>query len=132
MKTNGKTFAALAVVACVCGAQGASEWFVRVNPAESRGPIRIMNAVNNGPNKVRSDQTRSNFDEFKALKIPYARVHDANLCHAYGAPHTVDISAVFPDFDADPNDPLSYDFTLTDEYLDVIAAAGTETFFRLG
>lgn len=132
INVNWKAAAVVAAAMCVGGAQGAAEWFVRINPAESRGPVRIMNAVNNGPNKVRSDQTRSNFDEFKALKIPYARVHDANHCHAYGAPHTVDISAVFPDFDADPNDPLSYDFTLTDEYLDVIASAGTETFFRLG
>lgn len=134
MKSKAILKTALSCAALVCAgvAQGAAEWFVKVDPAVSRGPIRIMNAVNNGPAKVRSDQTRSNFDEFKALKIPYVRVHDANLCYAYGAPHTVDIAAVFPNFDADPDDPLSYDFTLTDEYLDNIVAAGSETFFRLG
>lgn len=119
------------VLACTtCFA--ASEWFVKVDPNVEKGPIKLMNAVNNGPAQQRSDQTRSNFDEYAALKIPYARVHDAAHCHAYGGPHTVDISAIFPDWDADETKPESYDFTCTDEYLKTIRAAGTEPFFRLG
>ena len=110
----------------------APEWSVAVDANATRGPIKLMNAVNNGPTKPRSDQSRGNFDEYAALKIPYARTHDASICYAYGAHHTVDISAVFPDFDADVEDPASYDFTLTDEYLGNIRAAGTEPYYRLG
>ncbi len=110
----------------------APEWFVKVDPSEELGAIKVMNAVNNGPTKPRSDQSRGNFDEYAALKIPYARTHDAALAHAYGGPHTVDISAIFPNWDADETKPENYDFTCTDEYLSNIRAAGTEPFFRLG
>ena len=98
------------------------------------GPVKPMNAVNNGP-AVKSpggDQKRGNFDDYRAARIPFARTHDANLCSGYGAPHIVDIDAVFPDFDADETDPKNYDFVCTDSYLDSIRRAGAEVFFRLG
>lgn len=44
----------------------------------------------------------------------------------------MDIHAIFPDFDKDPTDPDSYDFTLTDEYLKVMVFAGVKPFYRLG
>ena len=50
----------------------------------------------------------------------------------YGGDHVADITAMFPDFDADENDPKSYDFAVTDAYLRNMRAAGTEPFFRLG
>ncbi|MBR5587055.1 MAG: hypothetical protein IKW02_03740, partial [Clostridia bacterium] len=62
----------------------------------------------------------------------YARNHDASFCSAYGGEHTVDVHAIFPDFDKNPYDPESYDFTLTDGYLQMIVDAGTEVFYRLG
>ena len=96
------------------------------------GKIKPMNAVNNGPIKPRNDQSRGNFDDYKALRIPFARIHDANWCYSYGGPHSVDIYAVFPDFNADENDPASYDFHLTDEYLANMRDAGTQPFYRLG
>ena len=61
-----------------------------------------------------------------------ARTHDASFTPAYGGPHTVDILAIFPDFSRDENDPASYDFDLTDEYMGHILAAGTKVFYRLG
>ena len=105
---------------------------VTIDPAKTVGPIKPMNAVNNGPSKARADQSRGNFDSYRAARIPYARIHDANWSSIYGAPHTVDITAVFPDFDADVDDPASYDFTMTDNYLQTIVDAGTEVFYRLG
>lgn len=129
--------ARLACAALCCAAAGAATaakptFKIAIDPAKELGPIRIMNAVNNGPIKGYSDQTVFNFDTYKALKIPYARVHDASLCYAYGAEHTVDIHAVFPDFDKDENDPANYDFTLTDNYLATMREAGTEPYYRLG
>ena len=44
----------------------------------------------------------------------------------------MDIPNIFPDFNADPTDPASYDFACTDHYLDMIEAAGTKVFYRLG
>lgn len=103
-----------------------------VDDATECGPIKLMNAVNNGPTKPKSDQTVGNFEEYRSLGIPFARVHDAAICYSYGGSHVVDISGVFPDFDADPDDPNAYDFHLTDEYLSNIRAAGTEPYYRLG
>ena len=100
-------------------------------PAE---PTRIkpMHAVNNGPQHKDGGQNRSNLAEFIAAGIPYARNHDASFNAGFGREHIVDVAFVFPNFDADPNDPASYDFQLTDEYVALIARAGCETFYRLG
>ena len=108
---------------------------LKFNLARNDGKFKIMHAVNNGPVYTRYTggvPQRNNFEEYKALGIPYARNHDASFYDAYGGEHTVDISAIFPNFDADVNDPASYDFVCTDEYIAVTALAGTETFYRLG
>ena len=99
---------------------------------EKKGAIKIMNAVNNGPKEFGTSQSRGNFNEYKALEIPYARIHDAAHCHAYGGWHSVDITGIFPDFSKNADCPESYDFTLTDGYLATMRAAGTEPYFRLG
>ena len=106
---------------------------IRIDTSNAIGPIKPMNAVNNGPFVTRPDggQLRSNFEEYRAARIPFARTHDSINCVSGGA-HTCDISAVFPDFDADENDPRSYDFVFSDHYLDCIRRAGTQVFFRLG
>lgn len=70
---------------------------------------------------------RSRFTE---AHIPYCRLHDCN--GAYGGSYFVDIPNVFPDFDADENDPASYDFYYTDEYIGAIQASGAEAYYRLG
>ena len=98
-------------------------------------PFKPLNATNGGPRHKRhaKDQWVSNFEDYKKARIPYSRNHDSNLCgSAYGGPYTVDITAVFPNFDADPEDPASYDFACTDESILVPLDAGTETFYRLG
>ena len=124
------TFAAISAAL----AAGLEEMSVSVDPGVEFGPIRDMHAVNNGPSVkklAKDDQMRGNFDEYRALRIPFARTHDSINCVDGGA-HTVDITAVFPNFDADENDPGNYDFVFTDAYLDTIRAAGAEVFFRLG
>ncbi|MBQ2725033.1 MAG: hypothetical protein IJF78_04935 [Clostridia bacterium] len=105
---------------------------ITVNFSEITGTIKPMHAINNGPLKKRDDQTRHNFDTYKAAGIPFARNHDAAFCDAYGGEHSVDVHNIFPDFDADPDDPASYDFVLTDEYIERTMAAGAETYYRLG
>ena len=102
---------------------------ITLNPDCVLGTIKPMNAVNNGPIKARSDQTRGNYDEYVAAKFPYARNHDA--AHSSG-PHVVDVNYIFTDFSKDENDPASYDFTITDGLVRVTMNAGTEVFYRLG
>ena len=114
-------------------AEPAATALVTVDPTTELGPVKPMHAVNNGPAvaKPGGDQKRGNFEDYRAARIPFARTHDSVSCVAGGA-HTCDISAIFPDFDADENDPRNYDFVFTDHYLDNIRRAGTEIFFRLG
>ena len=105
---------------------------VNINYLKETGAIKIMHAVNNGPVVSGKDQTRGNEYSYKAARIPYARVHDAAFFSGYGGEHTVDVHAIFPNFDADVNDPNSYDFPCTDRYMSQIIEFGTEPFFRLG
>ncbi|MBQ8311369.1 MAG: hypothetical protein IJX80_10205 [Clostridia bacterium] len=91
---------------------------------------------NGGPWTARpaNVSVRSNFLEYEAAKIPYVRNHDTNLVghHIYGSPYVHDIHVLFPNFDADENDPASYDFDCTDDNVQVCLDAGSETCFRLG
>lgn len=107
---------------------------VKFDLSNKYGNFKPMNAVNNGPVYKRHamDQKRTNMEAYTAAKIPYARNHDAAFCANYGGEHSVDISAIFPNFDADPYDENSYDFACTDEYIIITNLAGTETYFRLG
>ena len=107
---------------------------VTVDMGKSVGRVKPMHCVNNGPEHRLNaqDQEESNLGLYKAAGIPYARTHDASIHYGYGGEHVVDVTGIFPDFDADPYDPESYDFQLTDEYLKVISLAGTKVFYRLG
>ena len=104
---------------------------LRVDFNNVSGKIKPMNAVNNGPY---GDEVRKtgNFVYYKALEIPYARLHDAAFYTPYGGEWTVDVHRIFRDFSADVNDENSYDFLPTDGYLKKIKDAGTEVFYRLG
>ena len=103
--------------------------------SKSYGKFKPMNGVSNGPVyyiKNPRNNRLNNFEAYKAAGIPYARNHDASFSACYGGEHTVDISAIFPNFDADPYDEASYDFACTDEYILATEMAGTKTFYRLG
>ncbi len=72
-----------------------------------------------------------NFSCFQYLKdagIPFSRLHD--LAHYFNG--IVDIPYIFRDFNADPEDPASYDFAFTDELLKALDSYGVEPFYRLG
>lgn len=108
---------------------------LKFNLSNKTSNFKILHATNGGPwhSRHKIDQSRSNFNDYKALKIPYSRNHDSAACGSvYGGPHSHDITQLFPDFNADPYNPDSYDFPCTDESILVCLEAGTETFFRLG
>ncbi|MBO5959734.1 MAG: hypothetical protein J6Q65_06395, partial [Lentisphaeria bacterium] len=62
--------------------------------------------------------------------IPYSRLHDVG--GGFGGGKFVDIPNVFPDFNADPEDPASYDFTWTDPLITSLMDAKVEPYYRLG
>ena len=127
---KGSVGLALCAIASLSALPTSAAVVVTVNPSEELGPIKPLNGVNNGP--AFGEGETGNAAAFRAARIPFARLHDSNACWTYGAPHVVDVSAVFPDFEADENDPKNYDFHFTDQYLKTICRAGTKPFFRLG
>lgn len=56
------------------------------------------------------------------------RLHD---CH-WPNPDVIDIHVLFPNWEADPLNPASYDFHRTDEYIKAILQADAAIVFRLG
>lgn len=107
---------------------------ITIDLTKTDGKIKYMNGVNNGPlppgGGVR--KTCTNFDYYKELEISYARTHDSSFCQGYGGEHIVDVHRIFKNFEADENDPKSYVFEPTDQYIKNIIDAGTKVFYRLG
>ena len=71
----------------------------------------------------------SYFHYITEMGAPYSRLHDVG--GAFGDNHLVDIPRIFRDFDADENDPASYDFTYTDILIKALVEANIEPYFRL-
>jgi beta-xylosidase len=130
MKTSARILTALLVMA--------SSLFVMPRPvrAETRtievdfskvvGAIKPLNGVNGGPLMTRGAMDLSS--NFSELGIKHVRLHDVPWMYE----NVVDIEYVFPRFEADVNDPQSYDFFLTDHYIKAIKALGAEITYRLG
>lgn len=92
------------------------------------GEIKPVNGVGQPP--IYSYDNTSMFHYLKEAGIPYSRLHDVG--GPYGMNIYVDIPNVFRDFDADENDPASYDFAFTDILMKGLADNGVEPYYRLG
>lgn len=90
------------------------------------GTIRALNGINKGP--LAPGGVFDVIKEQKELGIPFTRLHDCG----WPNPYVVDHHAVFPNPDADPSLPESYDFALTDEYIAAVRETGAEPIYRLG
>ena len=99
---------------------------VSIDPSAIVGPIKPMNAVNNGPAWDNEMQQ----EDFRILQIPYSRTHDAS--EGYYGERVVDVSDIFPDFSKNPDCPAAYDFRETDLYIKTLIDSGSEPFYRLG
>lgn len=92
------------------------------------GVIKPMHAINNIPTEpTSSDEAYRRLNE---ANIPYSRLHDTG--GQFGGAHYVDTANIFPDFDADENDPASYDFAFTDVLLKNMTEHNIKPFYRLG
>lgn len=92
------------------------------------GDIKPVHGVNNGPVTCNFWYDASEY--FSAAKIPYCRLHDTE--YPFGSGEFVDVGCIFKDFTADVEDPASYNFALTDDYLDCIRRVGAKIVYRLG
>ena len=101
-----------------------------IDKGKTAEEIKPLHAVGGGP---RQGGARLGYDftkEFSEIGVPYARLHDIE--GEYAKNQFVDIHCVFPDFDADVNDPAAYNFEPTDAYINAIHACGGKAFYRLG
>lgn len=100
---------------------------LKINLSAEKGKIKPMHGINNAPFHG------ADFGMFHYLTeagIPYSRLHDTG--GIFGCGVFVDIANIFPNFDADPHLPESYEFAFTDSLLKALSDAGAEPFYRLG
>ncbi len=101
---------------------------IKVDYSKLCGKVKPMHAVNNMPTQPLDS---NGWDaKMAAAHIPYGRLHDTG--GAFGGTRYVDIPNVFPNFDADVNDPASYDFAFTDVLLKRMVESGVKPYYRLG
>ncbi|MBE6597405.1 MAG: hypothetical protein E7641_07025 [Ruminococcaceae bacterium] len=100
---------------------------ISVNYEKITKKIKPMHGVGQPP---MTGLSNSLFHYLTRAGIPYSRLHDVGGWLGGGL--YVDIPNLFRDFDADENDPASYDFAFTDKIICGLCEAGCEPYFRLG
>lgn len=106
---------------------------ININFQSIIGKIKPMHAVGQPPFKGGGFGKGHDFSPMQILKdahIPYSRLHDVG--GAFGSNRFVDIPNIFRNFDADVDDPASYDFTFTDTLINALMEYGVSPYFRLG
>ncbi len=99
---------------------------ITLHPHHDLGELRRIHGVNGAP--VDRNWYNDQRSWFRHWEIPSVRIHDC----AHRIFDTVDLHHLFPDPNADPEDPASYRFTLTDDLLKAIRDTGADIYFRLG
>lgn len=99
---------------------------IRLYPEETSGNIRRIHGVNGTP-IIRNWYVDLRY-WFTRWEIPIVRTHDC----PYEAFDTVDLHHIFPNPEADPDNPASYRFALSDDLLRATRESGAEIYFRLG
>lgn len=102
---------------------------IRVDFDKALGRIKPMHAVGQPPT-VSGAPKDTYFHYLTEAHIPFSRLHDVG--GGYGMNRYVDIPNIFRDFDADENDPASYDFAFTDWLIAALYKADCAPIFRLG
>jgi len=102
---------------------------IRVDLNRTVGKIKPMHGVGQPP-LMSGKALSSDFHYLTEAGVPYSRLHDVG--GRFGGNLFVDIPNIFRDFDADVDDPASYDFTFTDVLIKDLIEAGIEPYYRLG
>ncbi len=107
------------------------ELFVSIATAIPAGRIKKLNGGNLGPSMIYAHHPEGNLNrEFAELNLPLTRLHDAPWENP--GMRLVDIPQIFANPKADPEDPESYYFDQTDDYIQNIIETGTGIIYRLG
>ncbi|MBE6408948.1 MAG: hypothetical protein E7038_10175 [Lentisphaerae bacterium] len=101
---------------------------IKVDFSKIIGKMKPVHAVGQPP--IIGWSSDKLFHYLTEAGIPYARLHDVG--GGFGGGKFVDIPNVFPDFNADPEDPASYDFTWTDPLITSLMDSKVEPYYRLG
>ena len=104
---------------------------IQIDLKKQLGEIKRMNATGQAP--LNDGMGYKSFDLFHLLSdisVPYVRLHDVG--GLFGGNCYVDIPNIFRNFDADENDPASYDFAFTDAYITALLKNGLKPYYRLG
>ena len=99
---------------------------ISVNFQNVVGKFKPMHGVGQPPNPAYDNC----YHYLTEAGIPFSRLHDVGGWLGGGL--YVDVPNLFRDFDADENDPASYDFAFTDRLMANLTATGCQPYFRLG
>ena len=103
---------------------------ININTERTVGRIKPVHGVGQPPVGGPGRDFYRHFHYLTAIGSPYSRLHD--VYGLFGGGRFVDIPNIFRNFDADENDPASYDFTFTDGLITALVEAGVEPYYRLG
>jgi hypothetical protein len=120
--------ALLIIACCACGiARGAdAPQRITIDFARPIGKLKPLNGVNHGPYY---NGENAKLDRYHAeAGFTYTRLHDVH----WPCPDCVDVSTIFPIFDADADDSKYYVFAKTDAYLAAILKNKSQIVYRLG
>ena len=101
---------------------------IKLNLNKTVKPMKPMHGGGQPP--IGGKDMTEYFHYMTEAGIPFSRLHDVG--GAFGGNRFVDIPNLFRNFDADENDPASYDFTFTDHLIKALIDANVEPYFRLG
>ena len=88
---------------------------IAVDFEKRTGRIKPMHGINGGPRLGGYNLPFDFSDEFTEMGVPFVRTDSS--AGEYGLNQFINIHCIFPDFDADPELPESYNFTETDKYI---------------
>ncbi|MBN2452855.1 MAG: hypothetical protein JXB40_01160 [Candidatus Omnitrophica bacterium] len=97
---------------------------ISISVGAPNGSIAPLLGVNAGPSPAGAKGNAELTVEYQVAGVTMVRTHD------YYGPF--DLSVIYPDINADPLKPESYDFTQTDKIFDSIRDGGFEPYLRLG
>jgi len=126
---------------------------LQVDAAKKVGRIRSLQGLN-GPPSPEMTGLPNVVGQYKDLRVNQVRTHDymgptdidaqftqdnpmlawliPDLSQRAGVVKAGNASIIFPDWDADPEKPESYNFGPTDNVLAAIHAAGAQVYYRIG
>ncbi len=117
------------IMACwTCGLASSAEprQDVTIDFSKPSGKMKSLHGVCNGPYAYGENAKLEGYHA--EAGFPWTRLHDVHWPYS----DAVDVSTIFPIFDAEADDPKNYTFAKTDDYLSAIVRNKSRIVYRLG